>query len=280
MFYLFLTILCSSSIALILKFNANRKGHPVVMLTGNYFIASLIAATIILIKGNVLFSIEALIFGLVLGVMFIISFFIFAKAVEFAGTALATVSSRLSVFIPVFLVVALYGEVPETQTYIGFILTILTIILFYFSLNHKQAEDSHKSKYLFLIAVLVFIGINDFAIKLFQLTRSSAEESFFVYMIFTTAFVSGTTIILFRKLKIASKDLFTGFLLGVPNVFSTIFLLGALNQLPAMIVYPVMNIGVILLTTVSAYLIWKERLNKFGIAAIVLGTAAILLLGL
>lgn len=280
MVYLFLTILCSTSIALILKFNATRKGHPVVMLTGNYFIASIIAATIILIKGNVLFSIEALIFGSVLGVMFIISFFIFAKAVELAGTALATVSSRLSVFIPVFLVVAFLDEVPETKTYFGFVFTILTIILFYFSLNNKQTEDSHKAKYLFLIAVLVFIGINDFAIKLFQLTRSSAEEFFFVYMIFTTAFVSGTTVIIFRKLKVVSKDLFTGFLLGVPNVFSTIFLLGALNQLPAMIVYPVMNIGVILMTTVSAYLIWTERLNKFGIAAIVLGTAAILLLGL
>lgn len=280
MLYLFLTILCSSSIALILKFNATRKGHPLVMLTGNYFIASILAAIIILIKENVKYSTEALIFGLVLGVMFIISFFVFAKAVDLAGTALATVSSRLSVFIPVFLVVVFYGEIPETKTYLGFTVTILTIILFYFSLNNKHLEDSHKSKYLFLIAVLVFIGINDFAIKLFQISRPSAEENLFVYMIFTTAFVSGIVVVLLKNIRIERKDLFTGFLLGVPNVFSTIFLLGALNQLPAMIVYPVMNIGVILLTTISAYLIWKEKLNKFGIAAIVLGTAAILLLGL
>lgn len=280
MLYLFLTILCSTSIALILKFNATRKGHPLVMLTGNYFIASILAAILILIKGNVKYSTEALIFGLVLGVMFIISFFIFAKAVELAGTALATVSSRLSVFIPVLLVVVFYGEIPETKTYVGFIVTILTIILFYFSLNNKKSEDSHKSKYLFLIAVLVFIGINDFAIKLFQLSRPLSEENFFVYMIFTTAFVAGMFVIILKNISIERKDLFTGFLLGVPNVFSTIFLLGALNQLPAMIVYPVMNIGVILLTTISAYLIWKEKLNKFGIAAIVLGTAAILLLGL
>lgn len=280
MLYLFLTILCSTSIALILKFNATRKGHPLVMLTGNYFIASILAAILILIKGNVKYSTEALIFGLVLGVMFIISFFIFAKAVELAGTALATVSSRLSVFIPVFLVVTFYGEIPETKTYVGFIVTILTIILFYFSLNNKQSEDSHKSKYLLLIAVLVFIGINDFAIKLFQLSRTLYEENFFVYMIFTTAFVAGMFVIILKNISIERKDLFTGFLLGVPNVFSTIFLLGALNQLPAMIVYPVMNIGVILLTTISAYLVWKEKLNKYGIAAIILGTAAILLLGL
>lgn len=183
MIYLLLTILCSSSIALILKFNATRKGHPVVMLTGNYFIASVIAAIIILIKPASKFSFEAIIMGLVLGVMFIISFFIFAKAVELAGTALATVSSRLSVFIPVFLVIVFFGEIPGTNTYLGFLLTVLTIVLFYFSLNNKEAKVTDIKKYFYLIAVLIFIGINDFAIKFFQLLRSSNEESFFVYMI-------------------------------------------------------------------------------------------------
>lgn len=280
MIFLILTILCSSSIALILKFNAARKGHPVVMLMGNYFTASITAAILIFLKGNVQYSTEALLFGLVLGVMFISSFFVFAKAVEYAGTALATVSSRLSVFIPVVLVIVLFGEVPQTKTYFGFVSTIITIVLFYFSLNRKEQIQEHKNKYLFLIGVMIFIGINDFAMKLFQLLRSTSEEGFFVYMIFTTAFFTGVIVILLSKIKIYAKDVYTGFVLGIPNVFSTIFLLAALNSLPAMMVYPVMNIGVILFTTISAYIIWKERLNKFGISAIILGTAAILLLGL
>lgn len=280
MIYLLLTILCSSSIALILKFNAARKGHPLVMLMGNYFTASLIASVIIFIRKDFSFSIETFLFGLILGVMFIGSFFIFAKAVETAGTALATVSSRLSVFIPVLLVVLFFGEVPSTQNYFGFALTVITIILFYLSLNRINQVDSHKYKYFFLVGVLLFIGINDFAMKYFQMLRSSNEESLFVYMIFTTAFITGLFIIIFRKIKIYSKDILTGFILGIPNVFSTIFLLAALSTLPAIIVYPVMNIGVILVTTISAYLIWKETLNSYGIAAVVLGTAAILLLGL
>jgi len=128
--------------------------------------------------------------------------------------------------------------------------------------------------------VLVFIGVNDFAIKFFQLLRSSDEESFFVYIIFTTAFLTGMAVVLLRKIKVVRSDLLTGFVLGIPNVFSTIFLLAALNLLPAMIVFPVMNIGVIVTTTVAAFIIWKERLNKFGIAAVCLGIAAILLLSL
>ncbi|MBS4033820.1 MAG: EamA family transporter [Ignavibacterium sp.] len=280
MLFLLLTIICSSSIALILKFNASRKGHPLVMLMGNYFTASLIASVIIFIRKDFSFSIETFSFGFILGTMFIGSFFIFAKAVETAGTALATVSSRLSVFIPVLLVVLLFGEEPSTQNYFGFALTVLTIILFYFSLNRKNQVDGHKLKYLFLVGVLLFIGINDSAMKFFQILRTSNEESLFVYMIFTTAFITGLFIIIFRKIKIYSKDILTGFILGIPNVFSTIFLLAALSTLPAIVVYPVMNIGVILITTISAYIIWRETLNGYGISAVVLGTAAILLLGM
>jgi hypothetical protein len=39
---LLLTILCSTSIALILKQNDTRQGHPVLLLSGNYFIAAVI----------------------------------------------------------------------------------------------------------------------------------------------------------------------------------------------------------------------------------------------
>ncbi len=280
MLYILLTILCSSSIALILKYNATRKNQPVVMLMGNYFIASIISAIMIFIKGNAEYSNEALLYGLILGPMFIGSFFIFAKAVEFAGTALATVSSRLSVVIPVFLVVVFFGEIPNTQIYLGFSLTILTIILFYLSLNHKKNKDGDKKKYLFLIGVLLFIGVNDFAMKFFQLLRTSGEESFFVYMIFTTAFIVGAVVIFTKKIKIEKSEFLTGLVLGIPNYFSTVFLLAALSTLPAMIVYPVINIGVIMVTTLAAYLIFKEKLNYFGIAALILGTVAIILLGI
>ena len=66
--------------------------------------------------------------------------------------------------------------------------------------------------------------------------------------------------------------------MGVPNNFSTFFLLGALTQLQAIIVYPVTNIGIIVLTTLGAAIIWKERLNIFGKWALIVGIIAIFLL--
>jgi drug/metabolite transporter (DMT)-like permease len=68
--------------------------------------------------------------------------------------------------------------------------------------------------------------------------------------------------------------------LGIPNVFSTIFLLGALSMLPAILVYPFMNVGIILFTTLLAFILWKEKLNRWGVFALASGLLAILFLSL
>ena len=68
--------------------------------------------------------------------------------------------------------------------------------------------------------------------------------------------------------------------MGVPNVFSTIFLLGALTFLPAILVYPLINVGIIIFTTLLAFFIWKEKLNRWGILALASGILAILFLSL
>ena len=53
-----------------------------------------------------------------------------------------------------------------------------------------------------------------------------------------------------------------GILAGIPNYFSSWFLLKALVRLPAMLVYPVFSVGSILLVTGFGALIFKERLEK------------------
>jgi multidrug transporter EmrE-like cation transporter len=68
--------------------------------------------------------------------------------------------------------------------------------------------------------------------------------------------------------------------LGVPNVLSTFFLLGALSLLPAILVYPIMNVGIIVFTTLLAFVIWKEKLNRWGVLALTSGLLAILFLSL
>ena len=81
-----------------------------------------------------------------------------------------------------------------------------------------------------------------------------------------------------KRIKVKRQTLLLGAVLGVPNIFSSFFLLGALAQLPAIIVYPVTNFGIIVLTSLGASIIWEERLNVRGKWALIVGIIAIFLL--
>jgi drug/metabolite transporter (DMT)-like permease len=216
----------------------------------------------------------------VLGLLFVASFFAFAKAVAHAGTALATISSRLSVIIPIVFSIIIFDEQPSTLKLFGFLFTGITFVFFYFSLLEQNNSSTNKGKYLLLLFVLIAIGINDFCMKVFKNIKPETEETFFVFTIFFFALVYSTLFIVIKKIKIDKRTFFTGIALGVPNVFSTIFLLAALSQLPAIIVYPVINIGIIIVTAIGAYVLWRDGMNKTGVAALISGILAILLLSI
>ncbi|MDZ7623089.1 MAG: EamA family transporter [Ignavibacteriaceae bacterium] len=280
MHFLLLTILCSTSIALILKYSDTKKGEPIVLLAGNYLVASLIGLTLLILNDEKIFSIQTLLFGAGLGLLFVLSFFVYAKAISYAGTGLATTSARLSVIIPILLSIIVFNELPNRLHLFGFLFTVITFILFYFSVKGNHRDGEGVLKYLFLVLVFIGIGINDFAIKVFKSWRPEQEEPYFVFIIFASAFVYSSIYIIIKKIKIIRQTALWGLVLGIPNVFSTVFLLGALALLPAILVYPLMNVGIILFTTLAAFVIWKEKLNRWGVLALASGLLAILFLSL
>ncbi len=280
MHFLLLTILCSTSIALILKYIDTKRGEAIVLLAGNYLIASIISLLFILFKKDVQFSIQTLFFGQGLGLLFVLSFFAFAKAISYAGTGLATTSSRLSVIIPIVFSIIVYNETPSQYQIIGFLFTVVTFIFFYFSISDNHKAGDGFLKYILLLAVLIGIGINDFSMKIFKSWKPQQEEPFFIFFVFSSAFIYSLIYIAFKRIKIIKHTAAWGLVLGIPNVFSTIFLLSALALLPAILVYPLINVGIIIFTTLFAFFIWKEKLNRWGVLAIASGLLAIVFLSI
>lgn len=275
---LVLTIFCSTSIALIIRLSGTQNEKPIVLLAANYFIASLISIIYIFYFES-RFSFTIVSFGLLLGLLFILSFFAFTKAVNLAGTALATVSSRLSVIVPLLLSIIIFYEQPNVLQIIGMLIALITIYFFYLSLKDTNiSAENNKMKYFYLLAVLVGIGINDFSMKIFQQTYSEVEKPYFLFSIFFSAFLYSVFYIKIKQIKLEKNTIIKGAILGVPNVYSTIFLIGALSQLPAVLVFPLTNIGIILLTALLALIIFKEKLNRYGVFSLILGLIAILFL--
>uniref|UniRef100_A0A7V3E6T0 EamA domain-containing protein n=1 Tax=Ignavibacterium album TaxID=591197 RepID=A0A7V3E6T0_9BACT len=278
MIYLLLAIICSSSLALILKQGNVKKSNTAILINANYLTASVLSLAFVFYKGTLTISLYALLFALFLGYLFAATFFIYSKAVGLAGTALATVSARLSVLIPVLFSIILYGESPNIKMIFGFALALVTLYLFYLSLKNHNGTPHSRRSYLILIVLLLGIGLVDFSMKIFEQNFSSEEKGTFVFTIFFSAFIYTLVYILYKKIKFEPHTFKLGLLLGLPNVLAIHFVLAALSELPAIVVFPIQNIGVIVFTAVMAYLIWKEKINNFGIAALIAGIISIILL--
>lgn len=280
MISLLLTIACSTSIALILKYSSVNKGNSILLLASNYFIAAVIAFILFLADPNSGYSFTVLILGALLGLVFVFSFFSFTKSIDAAGAALSTLSSRISLFIPVAFSIIFFGEIPSSANIVGFIFTAITIYLFYLSLRRDTTKSLKPGDYFFLASVMVGIGIADFSMKIFQQTRPDEEKQFFITTIFFFAFLYSFGIVLFKKIPLNKKTIASGGVLGIPNVFSSVFLIGALQSIAAILVYPIVNIGVILFTALLAYLFWKENITRLGMLSLVTGLISIVLLTL
>jgi drug/metabolite transporter (DMT)-like permease len=278
MFFLLLAIISSSSLALILKHGNVKKSNITLLINANYLTASLVALIFIFLNEGFHFSIYATLFAIVLGFLLAETFVLYSKGISIAGTALATVSARLSVLIPVLLSIFFIGEKPKMLMLIGFALALLTLYFFYLSLKKDGTVSKSNTKYFYLILLLLGIGIIDFSLKLFERNFPIIEKGTFVFLMFFFAFIYTLSKLAIKNIKFEKETYKLGLLLGIPNVFSIHFILAALSQLPAIVVFPIQNIGVIVFTAVSAYLLWKERINKYGMIALIMGVIAIVFL--
>lgn len=233
-----------------------------------------------MIEPDAKFSFSSLIFGAVIGTVFVSSFFAFSKSIDVAGTALSTLSSRISLIIPVALSILLYSEIPTLYNLFGFAFTGITIYLFYLSLRHDKTRTISLKDFLYLGGLMIGIGIGDFSMKVFQQTHPIVEKQFFIFSIFFFAFIYCVTIIFIKKIPLKRHTILSGSVLGVPNVLSSVFLIAALETIPGILVYPLINIGVILLTALLAFLIWREKIDRLGLLSLFTGLIAIVLLTL
>ncbi len=277
MINLLFSVLSSTIIALILKYNSSSKGEPIVLLMGNYFIASIIGVFLIFIEGEIILNLKLILFGILMGGIFVSSFFIFSKAIECSGTALATVSSRISVVIPISFSIIFFSEIPTIFQLSGILLLIPILIFFYFSIKSSTTE-LRKNSFGILLLLLVGIGIGDFGMKIFNHFFEAVAKPTFLFSIFFSALIVTLVFIVIKKIRIKRNDFLLGNALGIPNILSSFFLLAALEDLPSIIVYPLINIGVIVFTAILAFIIWKEKINKYGLTAIFLSVILIWLL--
>ena len=119
--------------------------------------------------------------------------------------------------------------------------------------------------------MLLSCGMADAMSKIFTESGVAALEGQFLFYTFAVAMGLCAVGMTVKGQKIGTREALFGTLIAVPNFFSSKFLLGALESLSAVIVYPVFSVGTILVVTLMGVLAFRERLTKqqwIGIGAI------------
>ena len=90
--------------------------------------------------------------------------------------------------------------------------------------------------------------------------------------------VASVALVVYRKEKPGVWEILFGALIGIPNFFSAKFLLGALAELPAVVVYPSFSVATLLVVTLAGVIAFKERLSKIQWTALAAIVAALVCL--
>ena len=260
MLYLVIAVLVSSLVAILMRLSEKHVTNNFAMFAANYFVCALIAFLFTKDK-NVFAPHEglafALLLGLVSGCLYLSCFVLLKHNIGKNGVVLASVFMKLGVLIPAIMAIVFFRESPTWLQILGFALAAAAIFVIY--LEPGADKKSHGSSFLWLILLLIVSGLTESMANIYENLGNPEIKDNFLFFNFSVAFLLAATITLIRRKPVTYKDILFGVMIGVPNYFCSRFLLLSLGQLPAVVVYPIYNVGAIVLIGIAGIFLFKER---------------------
>lgn len=281
--YILLSILSSTSIAVLFKIQDRIKVKlfPVIVL--NYISASLLGVYLsdIDFTFTEILRSDWILIGALIGILLILGFYLIGFSTQKVGIAVTTVSNKMSVVIPILFSMFYFNEEKDAVKYIGIILALTAILLSVFK-KRKQQPDL---RFIWLPVLLFFaIGIIDTLVKLAQTKLEDEQIPVFTAVSFGLAFIAGLIGSLFNSTKLKDffniKTIVIGLILGVVNFGSMFFLIQALDKskLDSSVVFGINNVGIISISVLLAFFIFRERLKLINWIGIGVSIVSILIL--
>ena len=278
MLFLCLAIVTSCTISLIMRLSADKVTAKLSMLSVNYLVCSALGAAYcdfdLICPQTPGFSTTVWL-GILGGILFLASFMLLQWNTQRNGIVLSSVFMKLGLLVPITLSVLFFHELPTPVQIIGFCLALVAIVL----INRNKASDKARFGWALLLLLLLG-GSADAMTKVYDALGAPALSNQFLFYIFAVALVLCLILVIGRKERPGIRELLYGAAIGIPNFFSSKFLLRALSDLPAVVVYPSFSIGTILLTTLVGVFFFRERLQKLQWLALTVIVAALFLLNI
>jgi drug/metabolite transporter (DMT)-like permease len=286
MLYLLLSILSATGIFVIFKIINNKNLSIANIIVVNYLVASLIGQFQQFNNPLQALSKDWLLFAIVIGILFIVFFFLIGLSSKLAGISITTVASKMSVIIPILFSIIYFNEEITNLKLIGILLALLGVLL---TVLKKKEKSKNEKIAQILLPLILFIGMGiiDSLLKYTQVRFINHEESaFFSSTLFLIAFLTGLLYTLTSKKllhEFTNLEIYLyGSLLGVVNFGSIYFLIAALNSncFDSSIIFGINNVGIVVLSVIFGIFIFKEKISKLNAIGIISSMIAIISLSL
>ena len=277
MLNLILAIASSALVSIIMRFSGSKIKNNLSMLAVNYIMCAWLGGYLGGISGQPEGTGRAatLVMGGVNGVLYLSGFVLLQRNIRENGVVLSATFIKLGLLVSMAVSVLFFGERPEIWQWAGFALAVAAIVL----MNYRPGEGK-AGNMAGLLLLLLAGGGGDAMSKIFEELGNSAHSGHFLLWTFLTAcFLCGLLCII-RKEAPGKWEWIFGLLIGIPNFFSAKFLLGALRDLAAVIVYPVYSVATILTVTVTGVLVFREKLGRKQLLALGMILVALVLLNI
>ncbi|MGZ2368503.1 hypothetical protein ACXR6G_01795 [Ancylomarina sp. YFZ004] len=220
--------------------------------------------------------------ALVIGLLFIVVFFIIGKSSQKAGITITSLASKMSFIIPIMFSILYFKESVNMMMFLGFSLAIASIIL----AVYKPSNKTSKIKHIWLpVSLFLGAGLVDTLVKYSQETfLTNGGSELFSLVLFAIAALAGLLSLYIQKrsLKqlVSINTLIGGSILGIANFGSLYYLIAALNNsgFKSSVVFSMVNIGIVSLSLIFGLFIYKEKISKLNYMGIALSFIAIIIL--
>ncbi len=279
MLHLILAVASSAMVSVTMRFSESKVKNGTAMLSVNYLMCLALAW----FDGGCPGPIPdapglglTLALGGINGLLYLAGFVLLQRSIHKNGVVLSSTFMKLGLLVSILIAVVFFGELPTVPQLLGFLIAVGAIVL----INYRPTGEK-AGNILGLLALMGANGLADGMSKCFEALGNEALSGHFLLYTFAAAFLCCLTLAWSRRQARPGKwELAFGALIGIPNFYSAKFLLGALQAIPAVIVYPAANVGTILTVTLAGVLLFREKLRARQWLALTLILIALALLNL
>lgn len=277
MFHLILAILSSAMVAVTMRLAQPKVSNPTGLLAGNYIFCTLMALVLSAPSFPKGFTGLPLATGLgaLNGMIYLGGFALMQWSTRHNGVVLSSIFMKLGVLVSTLISVIWFREIPTTVQIIGFILAVAAIII----INYRKGASLSRGSWVLLV-MLCMSGMGDGMSKVYEVYGNPEIQNLFLFFTFGAALLFCLLLMRRKGEHLGKRELLYGCLLGIPNFFSSAFLLNALRSIPAVITFPTYSVATILVVALAGLLIFREKLEKKQVIGAGLICIALVLLNL